>query len=117
MSHNYHRMCGCGACCEIEEAGERRDEYIDEFAPDIAEKLVGEEDFAWLAMQEVNPDAIPSVMRDVGVFFERFHNADNGPNELAAARTLYADLKPYVEAYADEQARKKVAAQYDKADS
>jgi hypothetical protein len=23
MSHNYHRMCGCYSCCQVEEAAER----------------------------------------------------------------------------------------------
>lgn len=29
MSHAYHPSCGCSACCQVEEADERRDQLIE----------------------------------------------------------------------------------------
>lgn len=121
MTHAYHPACGCSACCDEELADERRGEYIEDFAPAVAKKLVGSEDFAADKLTDLasNPDVVRWILRDAGVFFERFHNT---PEERAAALLgiagqLYRDLLPYIEAAAMEQAEMEVAAEYDQADA
>jgi hypothetical protein len=115
MSHNYHPHCGCSGCCDVELADERRAEYIDQFAPPIAAKLIGSEDFAWGVLVDLSPEQKNWVLQDVGRFFERFHNAPDTPHDLAAlAVSLHRELLPIIEAAATEQAEEEIAAEYDK---
>lgn len=101
-----------------EDAEERRAEYIEDFAPAIAEKLLASEDFAWGVLVDLGDAAIRSVLQDVGRFFERYHalQNDNTEGAMVIARDLYLNLMPNLEAAADEQAREQVAADYDRSD-
>lgn len=114
MPHAYHPACGCSACCDEELADERRDEYIDEYAPREALKLLGRESFAEGALNDLSDDVLAAFATDLGTFFERFHNEETDAGMAAAGYDLYRRLKPYVEAAALEQAREDVAAEYDR---
>ncbi len=113
-AHNYHPGCGCSDCCDSEADDERREEYIAEFAPAIAKRLVGAEDFAWDVLVDEPDGAKASILQDVGRFFERFHKANDDHTLACIAGDLYRDLLPYVEAAAKEQAETEVAAEYDR---
>lgn len=114
MSHNYHQACGCAACSRTEEQEEARDEYIEEYAPREALKLLGREGFAEGALNDLSYDQLAGFATDLGTFFERFHNEETDAGMAAAGYDLYRRLKPYVEAAALEQAREDVAAEYDR---
>lgn len=115
MGHPYDYNCGCASCCRSERDDELRDEYIARFAPPIAKKLLGAEDFAWGALVDETEGAKASILQDAGRFFERSHNAHDDPSTLASIGVaFYRDLLPYVEAAAKAQAEAKVAAEYDK---
>ena len=117
MSHNYHQACGCAACSRTEEQEEARDEYIEDFAPVTAEKILGRECFAEGALNDLSNDVLAAFATDLGMFFERFHNAPTFAAEADAGYYLYHALKPYIEAAALEQAREEVAAEYDRAEA
>lgn len=115
MGHPYDYNCGCASCCRSERDDELRDEYIARFAPPIAKKLLGAEDFAWGALVDETDGAKAAILQDAGRFFERFHNAPNDDSELARiGAAFYHDLLPYIEAAAKEQAEAEIAAEYDK---
>lgn len=117
MSHNYHPQCGCASCCRTEEQEEARDEYIEDFAPAAAEKILGRECFAEGALNDLSDEVLAAFATDLGMFFERFHNATTAADEAAAGYDLYHALKPYIETAALEQAREEVAAEYDRAEA
>ena len=114
MGHNYHQACGCAACSRTEEQEEARDEYIEDYAPREALKLLGRESFAEGALNDLGYDQLAAFATDLGTFFERFHNEETDAGMAAAGYDLYRRLKPYVEAAALEQAREDVAAEYDR---
>lgn len=114
MSHNYHSQCGCASCCRTEEQEEARDEYIEEYAPREALKLLGREGFAEGALNDLSADQLAEFATDLGTFFERFHNDKTDAGMAAAGYDLYRRLKPHIEAAALEQAREDVAAEYDR---
>jgi len=99
-----------------EEAEEQRAEYIAEYAPAIADKLVGSEDFAWGVLVDLSDDAKHSVLQDVGRFFERYHALEEFDTRgaMVVARDLYNYLLPTLQAAALEQAETEVAAEYDR---
>lgn len=99
-----------------EEAEEQRAEYIAEYAPAIADKLVGSEDFAWGVLVDLGDDAKRSVLQDVGRFFERYHALDDDDTQgaMVVARDLYCELNLQIEAAAMEQAETEVATEYDR---
>lgn len=119
MAHNHHPHCGCAACCDVELADERRDEYIDQFAPEEAAKIIASDDFAWDALNDLGDDAASGVTQDVARFFERYHalREDDMTGAVVIARDLYLSLLPIIQAAADEQARDKVAAEYDRSEA
>lgn len=100
-----------------EEADERREEYIEDFAPVEAEKILGRECFAEGALNDLSNDVLAAFATDLGMFFERFHNATTAADEAAAGYDLYHALRPYIETAALEQAREEVAAEYDRAEA
>jgi hypothetical protein len=113
--HNCHPHCGCAFCCDSEAADERRDEYIAEFSPAVAKRLVGSEDFARDTFSDLPEAAQGSILNDAARFFERFHNAKDDPSTRASIGvSFYRELLPYVEAAAKEQAETEVAAEYDR---
>ena len=114
MSHNYHQACGCAACSRTEEQEEARDEYIEDYAPREALKLLGRESFAEGALNDLSSEVLAGFATDLGTFFERFHNATTRADEAAAGYDLYRALKPHIEAAALDQAREDVAAEYDR---
>ena len=117
MSHNYHPHCGCDACGRTEEQEEARDEYIADFTPVTAEKILGRECFAEGALNDLSNDVLAAFATDLGMFFERFHNATTAADEAAAGYDLYHALRPYIEAAALDLAREEVAAEYDRAEA
>lgn len=117
MSHNYHPHCGCASCDRTEEQEEARDEYIEDLAPRVAEKIVGRESFAEGALNDLSKDTLAEFATELGTFFEQFHNAKDSAGEAAAGYALYRRLKPHVEAAALDLAKQEVAAEYDRAEA
>jgi hypothetical protein len=99
----------------VEEADERRDDAIEAVVPAIAAKLIGSEDFAWGVLVDLPAATQRSLLQDLGLFFERFHNENGSDAELASiANALYREVKPTIEAAALEQARDEASADYDR---
>lgn len=86
-----------------DEADERREEYIEDFAPVEAKKILGRECFAEGALNDLSNDVLAAFATDLGMFFERFHNATTAADEAAAGYDLYHALRPYIETAALEQ--------------
>lgn len=117
MTHAYHPHCGCAACDRDEEAAERREEYIDDYAPIVAARLIYDYDVAESALCELSDDVLAGFANDLAEFFTRYHNATGVTDESAAGHPLYRAIKPYVEAAALAKAREDVATDYDKRNS
>ena len=117
MTHAYHPACGCSACCDDEQADERRDDYIDQFAPAAAKALLCDESFAEGATNDLSNDVLASFATELGTFFAQYHGAADVHAEAAAGYALYRTLKPYMEAAALDRAKDEVAEQYDRAEA
>lgn len=95
-------------------AGERRDQYIADFAPAVAARILTDEDDCWGYAVDLSADAQADVMQEAGKFFARFHAAKDNDAMAQAGHALYRLLLPYMEAAAKEQAESEVAAEYDR---
>ena len=117
MSHPYSYHCGCASCDRTEEADERRDEYIEDFAPTVAKSIVGRDDVQERAINGLGDNDKDTILADAFRFFGQFHAAETDAGMADAGYALYRMIKPYIEGAALEVAREEVAAEYDRKDA
>ena len=93
---------------------EARDEYIETNAPALAKKLLGRDSFAEGVLNDLSNYVLATFATDLGMFFERYHNAETVAGEAEAGHALYRSLKPYIFAAAMDQAKQEAGDAFDK---
>lgn len=118
MAHNYHPACGCADCCDAELAEEARDEAIHAGTEALIKKAMRDHTAIRGCLLSASEDARESILTACEQFFVDVEVAEGDAANAyiaAAAVKLWRDLRPYVYAGLEDNAKDDATAAYDRA--
>lgn len=119
MPHNYHPHCGCAACCDEEEAQERRDEAIEADTDELIGKWMRDPEAIRDCLLDTNDEGRESILNACERFFadvEAAEGDDANAHIAAAAVALWKSLRPFVYAGLEDNARDDATRAYERAE-
>ncbi len=117
MAHGYN--CGCAACCDEEEAQERRDEAIEADTDELIGKWMRDPEAIRDCLLDTNDEGRESILNACERFFADVEAAEgDGANAYiaAAAVALWKSLRPFVYAGLEGNAKDDATRAYERAE-